>query len=104
MTKIRLLDSIGGLFHGLNDVKRGDIVDIDDFEAKRYIASGLATAKLKGEMPQAYVATEEAMAIRDEVLKAVAAQCHNPEMDPRPGSEPIGRHPSFPRQRVDGWV
>jgi hypothetical protein len=102
-TKIRLLDSIGGMFHGMWDVKRGDIVEVDDENALRYVASGLATRNLKDEMPQPFQDTEEAVAIRDEVLKTVAAQCHNPEFDRRPGSEPIGRHPAFPRQRVEGW-
>ncbi|ORW29196.1 hypothetical protein AWB91_24545 [Mycobacterium paraense] len=103
MTKIRMLDSIGGQFHGLWDVKRGDIVDIDDENAKRYIASGLATAKLKGSLPQPYIDTEEAVELRAEVATTVAAMCHDPANDPRPGSQAIGRHPAFPRQRVDGW-
>ena len=101
--KIRMLDGIGGMFHGQYGVKRGDIVDVDEFNGKRYIANGLATAKLTGDMAAPYEPTEESVALRDEVLQTVAAQCHNPEFDPRPGSQPIGRRyaHNFNRQ---GWL
>lgn len=39
--KIRMLMSVG-VFHGHIDVKRGDVVEVDDFNAHRYIQLGYA--------------------------------------------------------------
>lgn len=100
--KIRMLDSIGGQFHDYpNGVKRGDVVDVPAFDARRYIVNLLATRQLDGPLPSGNEVVQEAAALRDDVLKAVAAMAHNPENDPRPGAEPI----VTPRQRVvsDGW-
>src|ERR1700738_4059840 len=36
--KIQMLDSIGGLFHGYQDVKRGQVVEVDDENGTRYNA------------------------------------------------------------------
>jgi hypothetical protein len=99
--KIRWLIDQPGMTHGVCGQKRGDVQDVPEADANRYInVAQIATAQLKGPLPQPYTLTEEAL--RDEVLKAVAAQCHNPAFDPRPGSEPI----FTPRQRVrnEGWV
>ncbi len=73
--KIRMLAGIGGTFHNdRNGVNRGDIVDIDEHNAKRYISSGLASATLKGEMPMAYTSTQEAVAMRGELEREGARQ------------------------------
>jgi hypothetical protein len=66
MMKIRMLDTIYGMFENIEGgVERGDIVDLPDDNAKRYIASQLATAKLKGELPHPYQASEESEALRE---------------------------------------
>jgi hypothetical protein len=99
--RVRMLATIGGTFHNIpNGVKRGDVVDIDEIPAKRYIVNGIATANLKGDMAQPYIATEESEALRDEVMRQIKAENHNPEFDPRPGSEPIGT----PRKAWSGWA
>ncbi len=99
--KIRMLDGILGMFHGTYGVKRGDIVEIDDENATRYIASGLATAVLKGELPQPYQDTEEAVALRDEVNRKASAMVPE-EARPRPNVPlPIGRR--YSPSHVEGW-
>jgi hypothetical protein len=54
-----MLISIAGGFHGLTDVKRGDIVELDDFSAARYLASGYIEENLKGPVGQPYSPTEK---------------------------------------------
>ncbi len=39
----------------------------------------------------------------DQFNRDEAQRNHRPEFDERPGSQAIGRHPAFPRQRVEGW-
>jgi hypothetical protein len=53
--KIRMTISVPGTFHSVyKDVKRGDIVDIDDGNARRYLRLGYAQSDLKGELRPAY--------------------------------------------------
>jgi len=55
MTRIRMLISIGGTFHNnYSDVKRGDVVEVDDISAARYCQLGYAQTDLKGELGQPY--------------------------------------------------
>lgn len=57
--RIRMKMDIAGMFHGIPDgVKRGDEVDIDDDNALRYIANGVAEAVSKRDARQADKAAE----------------------------------------------
>jgi len=49
--KYRMLISIEGTFHGLPSVKRGDIVELDDASAKRYLASGYIETETSPKVP-----------------------------------------------------
>jgi hypothetical protein len=67
-----MLETIWGTFHGNNNgVRRGDIVDIEDWIAKRYIVAGKSTAKLSGDLPTAGESQQEADALREEVGREV---------------------------------
>jgi hypothetical protein len=73
--KIRMLATILGTFENIDGgVERGRIVDFPDDHAKRYIANSLATASLKGELPEPYRATEESEALREWAARQVRAQ------------------------------
>jgi hypothetical protein len=57
--KYRMLVSVEGTFHGLGGgVKRGDIVELDDASAKRYLAAGYIETNLKGPVGQPYKPSE----------------------------------------------
>jgi hypothetical protein len=52
--KLRMRIPISGSFHGYRDVKRGDVVEVDDENGARYCRLGYAQTDLKGELGQAY--------------------------------------------------
>ncbi len=67
-----MLETVLGTFHGNTEgVKRGDVVDIEDWIAERYIVAGKATAKVTGEMPTAGESLREAEGLRAEVARKV---------------------------------
>jgi hypothetical protein len=47
----RMLISVAGGFHGLTDVKRGHIVELDDASAERYLASGYIETETSPKVP-----------------------------------------------------
>jgi hypothetical protein len=53
--RYRLKISIAGGFHGLTDVHRGDIVELDPASAARYLAAGYIERRLSGEVGRPYV-------------------------------------------------
>lgn len=71
--KIRMLISIGGSMAGREqtywDVNRGDVLDVSDELGEQYVASQIATARLKGELPHPNTNTEEAEALREKVAR-----------------------------------
>jgi hypothetical protein len=86
-----LLESQLGLFHGVYSPKRGDVVEVDDDDAERYIAFGRATRDLKTpteELPPPY--REDP----DLVAKVVQRQAKSISPESRPLDVPaIGRRP-----------
>ena len=52
--KIRMKIDIPLLFHNIDGVKRGDIVEVDDANAARYCSLGYAEGALKGEIGPAF--------------------------------------------------
>jgi hypothetical protein len=42
LVPIRLKVDIAGLFHGMSDPKRGDVVEVESYNAARYFAHGYA--------------------------------------------------------------
>jgi hypothetical protein len=101
MKQVRMLDTIWGQFHGMEGIKRGDTVTLDDFNATRYIAGQIATEELKGELPPPYVETEESRAASKEIAPTLRDMIP-PEARPLP-ERAVGRHPSFPRGIGEGW-
>jgi hypothetical protein len=65
--KIRWLEDMPGMVDGVMDQKAGDIQEIADEQAKRYVYNGLATARLKGPLPDRVERLEEAEKFREEV-------------------------------------
>jgi DNA helicase TIP49 (TBP-interacting protein) len=49
--KIRMKMEVAGTFHGLEGVKTGDVVDVDDENGARYCALGYATPVAADEEP-----------------------------------------------------
>jgi hypothetical protein len=54
MTKVRMRIDIQGLFHNVDGIRRGDIVEIEDQAAERYCKLGYAQTDLKGELGPGY--------------------------------------------------
>lgn len=53
--KIRWLIDIAGTVNGdLNGVRRGQVAEIDDVTARRYLANGYVTRDLDGDLPRPY--------------------------------------------------
>lgn len=74
--KIRMRQSIAGSMAVQGgtawDVQRGDIIEAPTDEiAEQYIAAGLATAKLTGDLPELGIVTEESLALRDRVSRRI---------------------------------
>jgi hypothetical protein len=56
MTRIKMRISVRGGFHGYTDVKRGQVVEVDDLNAQRYVKLGYAQSDLTGEPGRPYEA------------------------------------------------
>lgn len=97
--KIRMLDDIYCL-HGHYNVKRGDVLDIDEDNANRYVHCGLATEELKGDLPHAYVVTPESKSREAKVLQAVA-QSVPEEARRTPGAINLRARPAGVKR--EGW-
>ena len=55
MRKVRMLIDVSGTHLGDNrGTKRGQTIEMPDSIAEQYIANGIATSKLEGELPRAY--------------------------------------------------
>lgn len=88
--RIRMKVSVAGTFHNLPEgVQRGDVVDIDDVEAARYIMLGYAErADQRGEEH----ATVRSVAVEHAVMPKVVEP--EPELDPEPEKPVYGEtHP-----------
>jgi hypothetical protein len=73
--EIRMLETVLGTFHNNpQGVKRGQVVEVEDWIGKRYIVAGKATAKVKGELPTPGQLIQEADALRAEVAREVKAK------------------------------
>ena len=74
--RIRWLATINGMVEGIEGgVQRGQICDLPDDNARRYIRNSLATADLKSEeLPEPYLATEESEALREWAAQQLLAQ------------------------------
>ena len=92
--KIRMKMSVFGTFHNLDGgVKVGQVVDIDDAEAERYIALGYAEAANQGRRSEEHAVAEfseeERAVLSTEVVGAsqkVIPQPRHPK--PEPQAEP----------------
>jgi hypothetical protein len=101
--KVRMLDGhLGPFFNDgagnvMYDPKRGQIVDLPTDLAKRYVASGLVTAKhLKADLedlPAPYVVTQESRSMEPFAAEWAARQVP-PEARPLPEVVVVGRRPT----------
>lgn len=91
-----MVASIGPLktFEGLDNVKRGDIVELNEASAKRYLASGYIETNLKGPIGLAYEPGE-----RDFLVGAREAHPARLVLDPRGAGASNGKleRPGAPR-------
>jgi hypothetical protein len=54
--KVRMLIDVGGTFHNVaGGVKRGDVVEVDDDNARRYMQLGYAQSASLKELGQPYL-------------------------------------------------
>lgn len=99
--RIRMKVSVAGTFHNLPEgVQRGDVVDIDDVEAARYIMLGYAErADQRGEEHATVrsAGVEHAVMPKAEAepVKPVYGETHPPEDAPAPATK---RGPGRPRK------
>lgn len=83
--RIRLLQMVTGSFHGVDGgAGRGDVVDVDEVSAARYVKSGLA---------ELVTGTEESAVIDPEVESAV--------VKPRRGRQK--KDPDWHEEKAPGW-
>lgn len=95
--KIRMLTSISGTFHGISaGVKHGDVVDVDEFSALRYLKAGYAHPVKDEAKPVVETAVVPVEDVETAKLDAPA------EVDdkPQPLDEPK-RGPGRPRHNPD---
>lgn len=81
--KIRMLEAIGGTFHGYENVKRGDVVEVDDDNGMRYCSLGYAEPYSKSAVP-----VETATEPVEEVETTVAVNGIPAPLDEEPEAEP----------------
>lgn len=87
--KIRMKIDVG-TFHGMTNVKRGDVVDIDDDNAKRYIGLGYAEPYSKSDVP-----VEKATLSQDDVESAsLDVPPDDDDDEPKPLDEPVKKAPA----------
>lgn len=89
--KLRMKIDIGGTFHGRPEgVKRGDIVDVEDWIAERYIANDYAEPVSKSEAP-----VEKAVLPQDDVETAsLDVPPDDDDDEPKPLDEPAKKAPA----------
>lgn len=89
--KIRMKIDIG-MFHNVDNVKRGDIVDVPEEFARRYIENDYAEAVSKSEAP-----VEKAVLPQDDVETAsldVPPDDDDDDDEPKPLDEPAKKAPT----------
>lgn len=85
--RIRILQMITGSFHGVDGgAEVGQVVDVDDFSAARYIKSGLAEL-VKG--------TEESAVVEPDNVESAVVR-------PRRGGRPK-KSPEWHEEKAPGW-
>lgn len=104
--KIRMKMTVQGTFHNIDGgVKVGDVVDIDDAEAERYIALGYAEKANQGGRTEEHAvqqfSEEERAVLATEVVGATHKAVPQPRVkaEPKPETEaeqPVKRGPGRP--------
>lgn len=87
-------------------LKFSEVTGLEE-RAKRYVAQGLASYGRipMGELRPPYEQDQHDIEVEKDLMREDRENFRrlHPELAPRPNSGPIGRHPAYSRQRVEGW-
>lgn len=87
--RIRLKITVAGTFHNLVEgVKVGDVVDIDDAEAERYIKLGYAELANQGRVEHAVPKSREERAVLDTEIVGASSKAVPQPRPPKPEPKP----------------
>jgi hypothetical protein len=96
-----------GQVNGVHDQERGAFQEVPEDQAIQYVTQGLADfGKVSlDRLRPAYELSASDIADGEKLTRERHEQWvrDHPELAPKPNHEPIGRHPAFPRGRVEGW-